>query len=120
MRLEVEYAVPMISLALCVQRGSIPGAPVATGAYSSRAISRKPFPGCGAARARGYAYVADPAADAASLAAGCVRKKYETPTLNPYRSSSGIASRNGEIMSGGGSAPATTNIATHRARQRCI
>jgi hypothetical protein len=31
-------------LALCVQRGSIPGAPVATGVYSSRAMCRKPSP----------------------------------------------------------------------------
>ena len=40
--LEVEYAVPIISFALCVQRGKIPGPPVATGDVSRKAI-RPPF-----------------------------------------------------------------------------
>src|SRR5580693_4212515 len=58
-RLEAEYAVPTTSFALWVQRGSIPGAPVAAGEYSSVAMLGYPLRGPATVKNVLYPYSSD-------------------------------------------------------------
>src|SRR5271163_5330692 len=95
-RLAEEYAVQTASLALRVHRGGMPGAPVATGEVRILAMGT-PLNSLDAQMVSDGSGV---------VAAGFSsrRNAQATPTLSAYSTSSGIASRNCEIISGGVSA----------------